>query len=113
MRGHESRAPGKVEIMGFGRHFQVIHSLPCTNSPVIHPPHQHLFIQQIPRSDLLAECIDQKLERRSFRGNFCVSCFRMSRSSLQKPRVSGTLLCPGCAVISSGRVGQGGVAGAF
>lgn len=35
---------GKREIMGFGKHLQVIHSLPCTNSPVIHPPHQHLFI---------------------------------------------------------------------
>lgn len=113
MRGHESRAPGKVEIMGFGRHLQVIHSLPCTNSPVIHPPHQHLFIQQIPRSDLLAERIDQKLEQRSFRCNFCVLCFRMSRSSPQKPQVSGTLSRPGCAVTDSGRVGWVGVAGAF
>lgn len=63
--------------MGSGRHLQAIHSLPCTNSPVIHPPHQHLFIQQIPRSDLLAEHIDQKLERRSFRCNFCVCYARV------------------------------------
>ena len=113
MRGHESRALGEAEIMGFGRHLQVIHSLPCTNSPVIHPPHQHLFIQQIPRSDLLAERIDQKLERRSFRGNFCVCYVRVCLGpSPQKPQVLGTLLCPGRVVIDSGRVGRVGVAGA-
>lgn len=70
MRGHESWALGEGEIMGFGKHLQVIHSLPCTNSPVIHPPHQHLFIQQILSSDLFAKYTEHKLEWRFFRCNF-------------------------------------------
>lgn len=57
--------------MGFGKRLQVIHSLPCTNSPVIHPPHQHLFIQQIPSFDLFAKYIEHKFECRFFRCNFC------------------------------------------
>lgn len=57
--------------MGFGKRPQVIHSLPCTNSPVIHPPYQHLFIQQIPSVDLFAKYIEQKFECRFFRCNFC------------------------------------------
>lgn len=44
--------------MGFGQHLQVTHSSPCTNSPMIHPPHQHLFIQQIPSFDLLLSTLN-------------------------------------------------------
>lgn len=58
MRGHESWAPGKGEIMGFGQHLQVTHSPPCTNSPMIRPPHQHLFIQQISSFDLLLSTLN-------------------------------------------------------
>lgn len=71
MRGHESRAPGEGEIMGFGKRPRLIHSLPCADSPATRLPNRRVFIQQIPSVDLFAKYIEQKLECTFFRCNFC------------------------------------------
>lgn len=81
--------------MGFGKHLQVIHSLPCANSPVIHPPHQHLFIQQIPLFDLLLSTLNVSLSGNFSGVTFVSICyfFLILSNSKQNYSVFLTFLC--------------------